>query len=247
MNALTPREGAVPQAAAADLEVARTVGLFVTVVRPAAGGVRVVSNLAGLTPIPLVNDYLRRDADGRGDWWVSPVGAITTIAVAWPGVLGPLARLLPVQPVLGFANQTLLVVGVAGEHGISGFDEQVDLAARVLLRRHIVSRDLLGEHPGLGVLVPVTATAREARAGMGAAIRTFGRIRHAWKAAQVVLEARPRPAPLFGAAGRLPFVGAVAGYLGERLTLDPVASRAADGAKILGLELALTGRDRAVD
>jgi hypothetical protein len=241
VNALSPREGAVTAEAADDLEVARTVGLFVAAVRPAVAGARLLSGLAGLTPIPLVNAYPRRDGDGRTDWWVAPIGSVSTIAVAWPGALGPLVRWVPIQPLLGFANQTLLVVGISGEHGVTGFDEQVDLAARVLVRRHIVSRELIGDRPRLSVLVPVTAEARAARSGVRAAVATVGRVRHAWRAANLVVAARPVPPQVFGVLGRLPFVGAVASYVGELSTLGAVAGRTADGAKILGLESAFSG------
>ncbi len=153
MNALEPRGGAVT-GAVSDLDLARTVGVFVTVARPAVAGARFVSTLAGLTPIPVVNGYPRRDADGRSRWWVIPVGAVSTVAVAWPGALGIVARLLPVQTYLGFANQTLVVVGVAGEHGVDEVPEQIDLVARVLSRRQIDARALLGDHPGF----PATPT-----------------------------------------------------------------------------------------
>ncbi|MCS3780704.1 hypothetical protein [Tsukamurella ocularis] len=240
MNALEPRGGAVT-GTVTDLELARTVGVFVTVARPAVAGVRVVSTLAGLTPIPLVNGYLKRDADGRSRWWVIPVGAVSTVAVAWPGALGFVARLLPLQTYLGFANQTLVVVGVAGEHGVDQVPEQIDLVARVLARRQIDARALLGDQPGFQDLVPVRETSEKLRGGVFSAFGAVRDVLHTVKSARAALESRPRPGGVFDTVGRLPVVGAAAGYVGEFATLRIVEARASDGAKILGLEAAFAG------
>lgn len=240
MNALEPRGGAVA-ASVTDLELARTVGVFVTVARPAVAGARFVSNLAGLTPIPVVNGYVRRDADGRARWWVVPVGAVSTVAVAWPGALGVIARLLPVQTYLGFANQTLVVVGVAGEHGVTEVPEQIDLVARVLARRRIDSRALLGDHPGFQDLVPVRETTEKLRGGLFSAVGAVRDVVHTVRTARSALESRPRPAGVFDTLGRLPVVGAAAGYVGEFIALRVVEAGASDGAKIVGLEAVLAG------
>ncbi|GAB3133175.1 hypothetical protein GCM10027289_22530 [Tsukamurella serpentis] len=238
MNALSPRGGAV-SAEVTDLELARTVGVFVSVARPAVAGARLVSTLAGMTPIPVVNGYLRRDADGRSRWWVIPVGAVTTIAVAWPSALGFVARVLPVQPYLGFANQTVVIVGVAGEHGITDKPEQIDLVARVLARRDIDARELLGPAPGFGDFVPVRETADKLRGGLRSAFGAAREVVHTVRSARSALAGRPRPATAFDFLGKLPVVGVVAGYAGEFATLRIVESHASDGAKILGLEASL--------
>lgn len=240
MNALEPRGGAVT-GTVTDLELARTVGVFVTVARPAVAGVRVVSTLAGLTPIPLVNGYLKRDVDGRSRWWVIPVGAVSTVVVAWPGALGFVARLLPLQTYLGFANQTLVVVGVAGEHGVDQVPEQIDLVARVLSRRQIDARALLGDQPGFRDLVPVRETSDKLRGGVFSAFGAIRDVLRTVKSARAALESRPRPGGVFDTVGRLPVVGAAAGYVGEFATLRVVEARASDGAKILGLEAAFAG------
>ncbi|WP_019200386.1 hypothetical protein [Tsukamurella sp. 1534] len=240
MNALEPRGGAVT-GEVTDLELARTVGVFVTVTRPAVAGARIVSTLVGLTPIPVVNGYLRRDADGRSRWWVLPVGAVTTVAVAWPSALGFIARVLPLQPYLGFANQTIVVVGVAGEHGVDRLPEQIDLVARVLARRHIDARQLLGANPGFEDLVPVRETANRVRGGVRSAIGAVRDTIHTVKSARTALDARPRPAAAFDTLGKLPVIGAISTYLGELATLPVVDSGASDGAKILGLEAVLAG------
>ncbi|KXO89698.1 hypothetical protein AXK56_05875 [Tsukamurella pulmonis] len=240
MNALEPRGGAVT-GTVSDLDLARTVGVFVAAARPAVAGARFVSTLAGLTPIPVVNGYLRRDADGRSRWWVIPVGAVSTVAVAWPGALGVVARLLPLQTYLGFANQTLVVVGVAGEHGVDQVPEQIDLVARVLSRRQIDARTLLGDHPGFQDLVPVRETTDKLRGGVFSAVGAVRDVLGMVKSARSALEARPKPAGVFDTLGKLPVVGAAAGYVGEFATLRIVEARASDGAKILGLEAAFAG------
>lgn len=238
MNALEPRGGAVT-AEVTDLELARTVGVFVTVARPAVAGARFLSTLVGLTPIPVVNSYLQRDADSRSRWWVFPVGAVTTVAVAWPNALGFVAKVLPLQPYLGFANQTVVVLGVAGEHGINEMPEQIELVARVLARRQIDPRQLLGDAPGFEDLVQVHDTANRLRGGVRSAFGAARDVLHTVKSARAALEARPRPAAAFDFLGKLPVVGAVAGYVGEFATLGVVEARASDGAKILGLEAVL--------
>ncbi|MFC7756036.1 hypothetical protein [Tsukamurella soli] len=241
MNALTPRESAAPGSDVSDRDLARTVGCVVAVVRPAVAGVRVASLVAGLTPIPVVNAYPRRDAPGRAHWWVAPVGLVSTVAVAWPGLLGPVARVVPVGTVLGFANQAVVVVGVAGEYGVTDFHGQVDLAARVLARRHIDAHELLGEHTSVKELVPVGQVWAQARGGVGGAVGAARSVWHAARAVRTALDARPQPAPAFDLLGRLPMIGAVAGYLGERATLGTVRDRASDGAQIVGLEAAFAG------
>ncbi|MDF0530075.1 hypothetical protein P0W64_06360 [Tsukamurella sp. 8F] len=240
MNALSPRESTAPATAVSDRELARTVGCVVAVARPAVAGLRLASLLAGLTPVPVVNAYPRRDAAGRADWWILPVGTATTVLVAWPSALGPLARLLPVGTVLGFANQTVIAVGVAGEYGVTDYHQQVELVARVLARRQIDAAELLPE-VSVSALIPVGDVVAQARSGLfgvvGAARSVLGGVR----AAQRALGTRPQPAPVFDLLGRVPVVGAVAGYLGESATLRPVRDRAADGARILGLEAVFAG------
>lgn len=238
MSAFEPRGGAVT-GQVTDLELARTVGVFVKIARPAVNGVRFVSALAGATPVPVLNHYLHTDSDGRSRWWVVPVGAVTTVAVAWPSALGVVARMLPLQPYLGFANQTFVVVGVAGEHGVTDVPEQIDLVARVLARRHIDARELLGDSPGFEDLVPVRDTANRVRGGVRSAFSAVRDVVHTVRSARGALDARPRPAIAFDRLGRLPVVGAVAGYIGEFATLGIVEAGACDGAKIIGLEAAL--------
>jgi hypothetical protein len=57
--------------------------------------------------------------DERIDWWVWRVGALNTVAVAFPGVLGVIGRRLPIQDLLGFASQAIVLCAVARELGVT--------------------------------------------------------------------------------------------------------------------------------
>ena len=58
-------------------------------------------------------------------------------SAAAPRFLGQLADLLPLQNTVGTAVQSLVVLGVAGEHGVGDPAERVSLLARVLLGREL--------------------------------------------------------------------------------------------------------------
>ncbi len=77
------------------------------------------------------------DVDARINWWVWRVGALNTVAVAFPGVLGAVGRRLPIQDLLGFASQALVLCAVARELGVSDHRSQVDMLAAVLCDRTV--------------------------------------------------------------------------------------------------------------
>lgn len=79
----------------------------------------------------------------RSKWWTTRLGALNTVAVAFPGIFGVLLNRLPIQDLLAFANQAVVLVAVAREHGVTERDQQVDLLASVLCRRETKSRELL--------------------------------------------------------------------------------------------------------
>ena len=69
---------------------------------------------------------------------------MSRVAAASPprrGSPARLADLLPLQNTVGTAVQSLVVLGVAGEHGVEDPAERVSLLARVLLRPGAVPRD----------------------------------------------------------------------------------------------------------
>ncbi|MGV9861958.1 hypothetical protein [Rhodococcus koreensis] len=149
--------------------------------------------------------------DERARWWVTRIGALNTIAVASPGMFGVLLNRLPIQDVLGFANQAVVLVAVAREHGVTNRSEQVDLLASVLCRR---------ETDASAVLAGATPPSASAE---GASVwRPFGLVGALWRTAGTVralsdeLDKRPQPGGTYALLGNIPVVGVVAGYLGER-------------------------------
>lgn len=73
----------------------------------------------------------------RVNWWVGGLGSVSTLPVAFPGMLGMLGRMLPLQDALGFLNQAVVLLAVARERGIDDRDRQVRMLAAVLCRRDL--------------------------------------------------------------------------------------------------------------
>ena len=155
--------------------------------------------------------------DERARWWVTRIGALNTIAVAFPGMFGVLLNRLPIQDVLGFANQAVVLVAVAREHGVTNRSDQVDLLASVLCRRETDA---------------VLADTTRSDSADGASVwRPFGLIGALWRTARTVralsdeLDKRPGPGSTYSLLGNIPVVGVVAGYLGERGALVRAAKQ----------------------
>ncbi|QZS55137.1 hypothetical protein [Rhodococcus opacus] len=148
--------------------------------------------------------------DERAQWWVTRIGALNTIAVAFPGTFGVLLNRLPIQDVLGFANQAVVLVAVAREHGVTNRFDQVDLLASVLCRRETDAPAVLA------------GTARSDSADGESVWLPFALIGALWRTARTVralsdeLDKRPGPGSTYSLLGNIPVVGVVAGYLGER-------------------------------
>jgi hypothetical protein len=138
------------------------------------------------------------------DWWIGRVGALTTVGVAYPGVFGPLVNRLPVQTVLGFGNQVLLLCAVARAYGIDDRYRQTDLLAEVLCRRTVNSRALLTGEPGDGTDAESDALVKEMWSGIERSRAVLGE-----------LERRPSSKQPWRMLTGLPLVGALAGYIGE--------------------------------
>ncbi|MFV9458897.1 hypothetical protein ACNJ7E_36435 [Rhodococcus sp. NM-2] len=155
--------------------------------------------------------------DERARWWVTRIGALNTIAVAFPGMFGVLLNRLPIQDVLGFANQAVVLVAVAREHDVTNRSDQVDLLASVLCRRETDA---------------VLADTTRSDSADGASVwRPFGLIGALWRTARTVralsdeLDKRPGPGSTYSLLGNIPVVGVVAGYLGERGALVRAAKQ----------------------
>ncbi len=146
------------------------------------------------------------DTDARIHWWVKRVGALNTLAVASPGSMGVVGRQLPMQDLLGFANQAIVLCAVARELGVPDDQQQVRMLAAVLCHR-----DLSGvEDAGAVGLAPKDIP----RTPLGIA-KALWNLAGLLDAIGEELAKRPHPRKPFTYLGMLPAVGAVAAYLGE--------------------------------
>ena len=142
---------------------------------------------------------------------------------AAPRFLGRLADLLPLQNTVGTAVQSLVVLGVAGEHGVTDPAERVSLLARVLL-----DRDLPRIRSSRCWCTPRAPTARTPSAGPG----RRGPIRTLWRASRILsriddaLDARPKGRLRHRALSNLPVVGVLGGYAAEQEGLRRAAEQA---------------------
>jgi hypothetical protein len=168
-------------------------------------------------------------AGQRDDWWADRVSRVAAAAGGLPRLAGRLADLLPLQNTVGTAVQSLVVLGVAGEHGVTDPAERVSLLARVLLARDLPPervRPLLERVRG--AYTEAALGAREDRAGLAGAARTV------WRAARLLgrideaLDARPKGRLGARALSQLPVVGVIGGYAAEREALRRAARMTAD-------------------
>ncbi|MCZ2857096.1 hypothetical protein [Blastococcus sp. VKM Ac-2987] len=165
----------------------------------------------------------------RDEWWADQVSRVAAGVSAVPRFAGKLADLLPLQNTVGTAVQSLVVLGVAGEHGVEAPAERVSLLARVLLDRDLTAAQvepLLT--PAKGTYVEGALGSRDERRGVAGAARTL------WRAARLLgriddaLDARPKGRLLARAVANLPVVGVAGGYVSEREGLRRAAAEAAD-------------------
>ncbi|MFP5023127.1 hypothetical protein [Pseudonocardia phyllosphaerae] len=180
--------------------------------------------------IPGTAAWARMDVDARTHWWVYRVGRFTTLVASLPGLGGALARTLPVSDAIGAAGEGLVLVAIAGEHGVTDEDRLVELLASVLFRRELT----LG-----GALTPEEDAAADVRAeeltgdiagtGKRATLRRVGtavwRLGWALFAVQDQLDKRPHGRFYHEWLGYLPVVGVVGKYLGEWSGLKRAADR----------------------
>src|SRR5918998_4140468 len=75
----------------------------------------------------------------REEWWADRVSRVAAGVSAVPRFAGKLADLLPLQNTVGTAVQSVVVLGVAGEHGGKDPAARVSLLTRVLLRRDLTA------------------------------------------------------------------------------------------------------------
>ncbi|MDI9931866.1 hypothetical protein QM588_15765 [Rhodococcus sp. IEGM 1354] len=167
------------------------------------------------TDFPGTAGWDKLDSDARSQWWVNRIGALNTVAVAFPGVFGILVNRLPIQDLLGFANQAMVLVAVARESGVTDRETHVALLGSVLCKRDLTS------------LADSAPAKKEESPKSG----PFALLRGMWQIANVLrdvtgeLEKRPHPRGFYRVLGAIPLVGGVAGYLGERGALSRAAKQ----------------------
>ncbi len=144
--------------------------------------------------------------DARVDWWVHRVGRVSTVAVAYPGVLGALGDRLPLQDVLGFTSQVIILCAVAREYGVLEHDRQARLVAAVLCDRDLAPADIPGP------AVEVTPADSDPQGGV---TQTLWRLVGVVRGITGELAKRPHARRFFRYLGKLPAIGAFADYFGE--------------------------------
>jgi hypothetical protein len=161
----------------------------------------------------------------RDQWWADQVSRVAAGVAAAPRFLGKMADLLPLQNTVGTAVQSVVVLGVAGEHGIVSPAERVSLLSRVLLDRDLPTDRV---EP---LLVHEKGTYREDAFGIGK--NRTGPLRMLWRTSRLLsriddaLDARPKGKLRHRALSNLPVVGVFGGYAAEREGLRTAAARAA--------------------
>lgn len=172
--------------------------------------------------VPGTSAWAAMDVEQREHWWIYRVGRFTTLVAAIPGLGGALARTLPVSSAVGAAGQGLLLVAVAGEHGVRDEHELVALLASVLFRREIrPTVQLSAEDDAAADAKAAELTGDLAGSGRGAGttLRRVGsavwRLGRALWSVEDELDKRPHGRFYHEWLGLLPVVGVLGKYLGE--------------------------------
>lgn len=165
--------------------------------------------------VPGTRGWEDLDVDARIRWWVRRVGALNTVVVAFPGVLGAVARGLPIQDLLGFVNQAIVLCAVARELGVTDPDTQARMLAEVLCDRDLTDTEVSEPQEA----EPISRTP------LGIA-KALWRLVGLFDAISDVLAKRPHPRTPFRYLAMLPAVGAVASYFGEGCALGRAAEQA---------------------
>ncbi len=163
----------------------------------------------------------------RDQWWADRVSRVVAGLSAAPRFVGKLADLLPLQNAVGTAMQSVVVLGVAGEHGVTRPAERVSLLARVLVDRRLSPEQV---EP---LLTRTKGTYREDAFGTkGRPNGVAGTARTLWRTARLLdriddaLDSRPKGKLRHRALSNLPVVGVLGGYAAEREGLRRAAAQA---------------------
>lgn len=164
----------------------------------------------------------------RDRWWADRVSRFAAAFSAAPRFAGKVADLLPLQNTVGTAVQSIVVLGVAGEHGVTAPAERVSLLSRVLLARDLspaAVEPLLVK--SRGTYRGEAFGAAEERAGVLGPVRTVWRVARLLSRIDEALDARPKGKLRHRALSNIPVVGVVGGYAAEREGLRRAAAKAA--------------------
>jgi hypothetical protein len=168
-----------------------------------------------------------RPLAARDAWWADQVPIVAAGLSAAPRFIGRLADLLPLQNTVGTAVQSVVVLGVAGEHGIKDPADRIALLSRVLLRRDLTAEQV---EPLLqrakGTYADEALGARDERGGLGG-LRTLWRVSRLLGRIDDALDARPKGKLHHRALANLPVVGVFGGYAAEREGLRRAAAETA--------------------
>jgi hypothetical protein len=164
----------------------------------------------------------------RDQWWADRVSRFAAGVAAAPRFAGKLADLLPLQNVVGTVVQSMVVLGVAGERGVTDPAERVALLTRVLTDRDLSAdrvRPLLSH--AKGTYRQDAFGAREERRGARGTARTLWRVARLLSRIDDALDARPKGKLRHRTLANLPVVGVFGGYAAEREGERRAAARAA--------------------
>lgn len=181
---------------------------------------RILDALASVQ-VPGTAAWARMDVDARAHWWIYRVGRFTTLIAAIPGLGGALARTLPVSDTVGAAGEGLLLVAIAGEHGVRDEDRLVELLASVIFRRELAlgDRALTAEEDAAADARASELTGELTESGTRATLKKVGtavwRLGRALWSVEDELDNRPHGRFYHEWIGMLPVVGVVGKYLGE--------------------------------
>ncbi|MFT4043779.1 MAG: hypothetical protein QM673_11515 [Gordonia sp. (in: high G+C Gram-positive bacteria)] len=171
------------------------------------------AKVVNVTDWPGTGAWSQLSTAKRINWWINRVGAVSTIAVSYPGIFGAWTHALPLSSGLGFANQAIILTAVARESGVTERSQQTRLLAAVLC-----SRDL----PATGgpPASPTTQPQRSRRS----IVRGLFEVARILRAVNDTLAARPMPRKPFSTLSWIPLIGAPSLYVGERLALCRAAA-----------------------
>jgi hypothetical protein len=160
----------------------------------------------------------------RAGWWADQASGVAAGVSAAPRFLGRLADLLPLQNTVGTAVQSLVVLGVAAEHGVQVPAERISLLTRVLLDRHLSPEQV---EPLLQRAKGTYADEALGSRGERGAFRTLWRVTRLLGRIDDTLDARPKGKWSHRVLSNLPVVGVAGGYAAEREGLRRAAAQAA--------------------